>query len=188
MSQQELLRRVVQVLNEQGIAYMATGSVVSSSQGEPRASHDIDLVLSLSQASVPALLASFPPPSYYLSRDGIEDAIRTRTMFNLLALDEGDKVDFWMLTEEPFDQSRFARKRIEKVWGIELSVSSPEDTILAKLRWAQMSGGSEKQFRDSLRVYEVQRQTLDEEYISNWVRQLGLEALWERLKSESDSV
>ena len=29
-------------------------------------------------------------------------------MFNLLALTEGDKVDFWILTEEPFDRSRFA--------------------------------------------------------------------------------
>jgi len=37
----------------------------------------------------------------------------------------------------------------------EIWVSSPEDTILAKLRWANLSGGSEKQFIDALRVYEV---------------------------------
>jgi hypothetical protein len=187
MSQQELLKRVVQVLNEQQIPYMATGSVVSSSQGEPRASHDIDLILSLSPPSIPALLAAFPPPSYYLSKEAIEDALRSRTMFNLLALDEGDKVDFWMLTDEPFDQTRFARKRVETVWGIELVVSSPEDTILAKLRWALMSGGSEKQFHDSLRVYEVQRPTLNEEYIAHWVAQLGLGTLWEQVKSQSES-
>jgi hypothetical protein len=36
--------------------------------------------------------------------------------------------------------------------GLEMQVSSPEDTILAKLRWAKLLGGSEKQITDALRV------------------------------------
>ena len=47
MSQQELLTKVVQALDAAGIEYMVTGSVVSSLQGEPRATHDIDLVVDL---------------------------------------------------------------------------------------------------------------------------------------------
>ena len=38
----------------------------------------------------------------------------------------------------------------ETAWGIVLKVSTPEDTILAKLRWARRYGGSEKQFTDAL--------------------------------------
>ena len=45
MSQQELLKRVVQILTGSGIDYMVTGSVASSLQGEPRSTHDIDLVI-----------------------------------------------------------------------------------------------------------------------------------------------
>jgi hypothetical protein len=104
-------------------------------------------------------------------------------MFNLLALAEGDKVDFWMLTDEPFDQSRFARKLVQEVLGMRLKVSAPEDTILAKLRWCQLSGGSEKQFTDALRVYELQGEKLDDSYLQQWVRQLGLEQLWTQLKA-----
>ena len=44
MSQQGLLKLVVEVLNRLGIDYMVSGSVVSSLQGEPRATHDIDVV------------------------------------------------------------------------------------------------------------------------------------------------
>ena len=40
MSQQELLRRVVKELEELDVEYMLTGSLVSSLQGEPRATHD----------------------------------------------------------------------------------------------------------------------------------------------------
>ena len=45
MSQPELLKRVVQALDAAGIDYMVTGSIVSSLQGEPRATHDIDIVI-----------------------------------------------------------------------------------------------------------------------------------------------
>jgi hypothetical protein len=188
MSQQELLARVVKALTDLGVDYMATGSVVSSSQGEPRASHDIDLVVALPAAAAPSLARAFPPPAYYLSEEAIADALRTGTMFNLLALDEGDKVDFWVLKDEPFDRSRFARKRVEEVWGIKLQVSAPEDTILAKLRWAKEAGGSEKQFTDALRVYEVQRPKLDETYIAHWAAVLGVDPLWEQLKRGAESV
>ena len=59
MSQQELLNRVVAVLESQGVPYMVTGSIVSSLQGEPRASHDIDFVVALTPAGIPRLAASF---------------------------------------------------------------------------------------------------------------------------------
>ena len=51
-------------------------------------------------------------------------------MFNLLDTTEGDKVDFWILTDDPFDQSRFARKYEEKMLGLSMIISTPEDTIL----------------------------------------------------------
>ena len=44
MSQQELLRKVIEILDGTGIQYMLTGSVALSLQGEPRSTHDIDMV------------------------------------------------------------------------------------------------------------------------------------------------
>jgi predicted nucleotidyltransferase len=45
VSQLELLKHVVHQLEAAGIEYMISGSVASSLQGEPRASHDIDIVV-----------------------------------------------------------------------------------------------------------------------------------------------
>jgi hypothetical protein len=73
-------------------------------------------------------------------------------MFNLMDTSEGDKVDFWMLTSDPFDRSRFERKQAEEPFGTKMNVSTQEDTILAKLKWAKLSGGSEKQLIDAVRV------------------------------------
>ena len=47
MSQQSLLKKVIQRLENLGIEYMITGSIVSSLQGEPRSTHDIDVVIAM---------------------------------------------------------------------------------------------------------------------------------------------
>ncbi|MDI6734916.1 MAG: hypothetical protein QME42_01770 [bacterium] len=188
MSQQELLKKVIQTLNQTGIQYMITGSVVSSLQGEPRATHDIDMVIAIKRSVAKRLVEFFPSPDFYLDEDSILDAINRQNMFNLIDATDGDKVDFWILTDEPFDQSRFSRKISEKFMGIEMQVSTPEDTILAKLRWAKLSGGSEKQFTDALRVYEVQYGKLDIDYLKHWVKKLGVESLWKRLEDKAETA
>ena len=55
-------------------------------------------------------------------------------------------------------------------------------TLLAKLKWAQLSGGSEKQFADALRVYEVQYAKLDLDYLTDWAEALNLESALKRLQ------
>ena len=169
MSQSELLAKVVQALDSCQIDYMVTGSFASSLQGVPRATHDIDLVVAISRTAADKFSTLFASPEYYLEKAAIYAAIDARSMFNLMSVSEGDKVDFWMLTETPFDQSRFARRRVETFETTQVHVSTPEDTILAKLHWARESGGSEKQFDDALRVYELQHEQLDSKYLEHWV-------------------
>lgn len=60
-----------------------------------------------------------------------------------LDTEEGDKIDFWLLTDDAFDQERSARCVSVPFAGGSIRVSTPEDTILMKLRWAADSGGSD---------------------------------------------
>jgi hypothetical protein len=108
--------------------------------------------------------------------------------FNLLEPSTGDKVDFWILSDDAFDQTRFGRKYMDEIGGVHVKVSLPEDTILMKLRWAEMSGGSEKQFHDALRVYELQFGRIDHRYMDEWADRLNLVPLWVRLKAEARVV
>jgi hypothetical protein len=191
MSQQELLKLVVARLDEAGIEYMLTGSLASSLQGEPRATHDIDLVIAIHTAAsdvARTLRGAFPEPQYYLDEEAIRNAIDAMGMFNMIEVQEGNKVDFWILTADAFDQARFARRSVEDFEGLALRVSRPEDTILMKLKWALMSGGSEKQFVDALRVYEVQHGLLDQSYLDTWAARLGVTALLAKLRSEAEPI
>lgn len=186
MSQQQLLTDVAGVLDRYGIPYMLTGSIASSLYGEPRLTHDIDVIVQVSARDALTLAESFPPPRYYLDdKESIEETVRQQSMFNLIDTQSGDKVDFWILTGTSFDQERFRRRVRISVFGAMVWVSSPEDVILAKLNWAILSGGSEKQFTDALRVFEVQRNDLDLSYCEAWAGTLGATALWKRLLAEA---
>ncbi len=190
MSQQKLLEKVIRVLEKAGIEYMITGSVASSSQGEPRSTHDIDMVVSIEEAKASELAGAFPAPDFYLDEQSIVEAIGglpAQSMFNLIELDSGDKVDFWILSSQDFDRTRFSRRIRQEFEGFEMQLSSPEDTILAKLRWAKLSGGSEKQFTDALGVYEVQYPKLDLDYLDHWANKLEVDCLWQRLKAKAQT-
>ena len=185
MSQQELLRKVVETLVKANIDYMVTGSIASSLQGEPRSSIDIDFIIDIKKPSVKKLINAFPAPEYYLDEESIIDAMSKKSMFNLINVVRGEKVDFWLLTADPFDKSRFFRRYEEVYMGAKVYVSSPEDTILAKLHWAKLSGGSNKQFIDALGVYEVQYAKLDQNYLENWAEELDVQSYLKEIEKQA---
>ena len=81
MSQQELLKRVIEVLDASGAQYMLVGSHASSLQGAARLTHDIDLVVVLPPNAAHELAAAFPLPTYYLDEQSVLEAIRKPDQF-----------------------------------------------------------------------------------------------------------
>ena len=186
MLQPQLVIETISILNKNNIEYMLTGSFVSSLQGEPRLTHDIDLVINISQSEANKMISFFSKDIFYFDEDNIIHAIKERTQFNIIAIDGSGKIDFWLLTDGAFDKSRFNRRIKKRFLNIELLVSTPEDTIIEKLYWSELSGSSQKQFIDALRVFEVQHDILDMEYIDFWVEKLLLSDIYIKLKKEAE--
>ena len=81
----------------------------------------------------------------------------------------------------------FARRQAVDALGIDgFYVTSPEDTILSKLRWSKMAGGSEKQLTDAVRVFEMQFDSLDMAYLAHWIQELDLVAEWKTLVNRAE--
>ncbi len=187
MAKPELLKMIVVNLQRLEIEYMLTGSLASSLQGEPRSTFDMDFLLSIEEEDISSFIKAFPNDSFFLDREGMKEAIEEEERFMLLDLLEGERVDFWILTDSPFDLSRLSRSYKEEIMGMEIIVTSPEDTILGKLRWTLRLGGSEKHFLDALRVYEVQKPLLDKEYLEEWAQRLGVEEYFQRLEDAAQA-
>jgi len=55
---------------------MLTGSLVSSLQGIPRSTHDIDIIISIKNIDTNKLIEAFSRENYYLDKKAIEDWLK----------------------------------------------------------------------------------------------------------------
>jgi hypothetical protein len=179
-----LIGRVTQLLEAAGIPFMVAGSFASTAHGLPRTTQDLDLIIDPpSAAEFEALLASTPADQYYVDADTARDALRRRSMFNLIDLASGWKIDLILRKDRPFSRDEFARRMKMTILGVSVFVASPEDTIVAKLEWSKQSGGSERQRRDVAGVLANAGEALDRVYIERWVRDLDLDDEWKAAQS-----
>ncbi len=170
--QQELLAFVIAKLEMFNIPYMITGSVASSAYGTPRATNDMDIVISAEESALRDFVLSFDD-RYYAEVSMALDALRSRSMFNIIDTATGWKVDFIIEKKTAFSQSALNRRQKVNVLNAVPAYSvSPEDLILIKLYWARISD-SERQLRDAFGIVALS-DVLDVEYLKNWARELNI--------------
>ncbi len=167
---------IAEILESLDISYLVGGSVASGIWGEMRYTQDIDLVADIKASQIPLLINAFSP-RFYLSEIALREAIELGQSFNLIDNQTGWKIDIFILTQDPFQQSRFQqRKRIAvNEMGQNLNFSSAEDTILQKLIWYRMTEKqSPQQWRDILGILKLQQSELNLDYLEQWANILQL--------------
>lgn len=149
--------------------------------GIPRTTHDLDFVIILAPGDIPRLVEAFAG-DFYIDAEMVRSAYQPPHQFNAIDERSGMKVDFWMGGLTPFDRSAFQRRQAVPVVGESGWISSPEDTILFKLRW-YLESGSEQQLRDVANLLAVQGERLDFAYIAGWAVELGVREVWDRIQA-----
>jgi hypothetical protein len=177
----DALARVVALLDAAGIPYMISGSIAGTYYGTPRTTMDFDIVIEPSARSLDALLRSLDPEEHYADRDAALRALRSRGQFNVFDVNTGWKADLIVRKDRPFSREEFRRRRRATVLGLEVFLSSPEDTVLSKLEWAR-KGGSERQLRDVEGIVSVRGRELDVGHLDRWAPALGVEREWRRIR------
>lgn len=173
----ELLQRVTAALDANGIPYMLTGSLASSMYGIPRATNDIDIIVSPSREQLLSIVQLFQRVGLTVTAEAAVAALRNKTQFNVIDFARGLKVDLIIRKERDFSIVEFERRETHEVEGMRLTIARAEDVLLAKLEWAQL-GDSNRQLVDAAGIIKVQGDTLDMLYIQKWIEQLGLEQEW----------
>jgi hypothetical protein len=180
---QNLLSRIVTALDSAGIPYMLTGSYASSLHSIPRATRDLDIVIFPNREQLFRFVESLSPDEYYSDLEDAIDSLRRRSQFNVIDYMTGWKVDFIIPSFTEFNLEEFERRRTIDFEGLQLSVVSPEDIVVAKMLWAK-AGESDLQIRDAASVVRLQGETFDLEYVQKWVRRLDLEEQWAAVQRE----
>lgn len=172
----EFISTIIGSLNASGYPYVVTGSYASIAYSEPRTTMDIDVVVHAPFGGLTAFRQAMIDHGFYVPT--ISPATE---MFNVLDPKSQWKADIIRWQDEPFEESRFARRvELELLPGVLASIPTVEDMILAKLRWIE-GRDSALQLRDIESMIEINRDVLDLAYLRLWAEQLGLSARLEAL-------
>lgn len=118
-------------------------------------------------------------------------AVETGQPFHVIHFGSAYKFDIFPGGRDRFSRPEMARRRLTSISGaglgnLEFPVSSPEDTILAKLRQVRQGGEvSDRQWNDILGLLRIQSERLDRDYLMHWAKELGVEDLLRRADHSS---
>jgi hypothetical protein len=186
MTQAELLRYLVEVLEALRLEYMIGGSQASMYYGEPRLTRDVDVIVALRGEQLAALLDRFPADQFYVDERTAQEAVETAGQFNIIHPGSGLKIDVYVNPDTPYDRARLARRqRLPLLPGVTAYFARPEDVILYKLLYhRQVASGVH--LRDVLGILRVSGPDLDARYITEWAERLGLRTLWEQMRKQAE--
>ena len=166
MTALEAMRTVAAALDAAGAAYMVVGSLSVSAYGVPRGTHDADFVVELGASSVHDVLKALGP-GFLLDPQMSFESITCTTRYRLTDLNSGFMIELFLLSEDPHDRARFARRRKATYAGADVYIATPEDVVITKLRWSQR-GRRVKDVEDVKNLLRMRGDRMDWEYIHRW--------------------
>ena len=177
MSVSEVFHRITSALGEAGIAYMLAGSFASAYYGAPRTTQDIDLVIASTAEQLRTFVQLLAKDAYYVDIDTALEARKRESLFNVVDMATGWKIDLIIRKSRPFSEEEFHRRQLINLQGRPLFVASAEDVVISKLEWAKLAQ-SQRHIEDVAGILRMRWDSLDRPYLEKWIMELKIEAEW----------
>ena len=183
MSLASFLSLIVRTLQDAEIPFMLTGSLAAAFYGTPRATQDVDLVIESQPENLRRLVDNLRAAGLYVDLESALTALHTGGQFNAIDPTTGWKADLIFRRARAFSETEFRRRQRRELLGIEIALTTLEDLVIAKLEWSEL-GDSDLQRRDIRELLEIAGDSLDHEYLTQWIDRLGLRRAWERVHAD----
>jgi hypothetical protein len=104
-------------------------------------------VIPANPAQLQTFVRSLSSVEYYCDLDAALGAHERQSLFNVIDLATGWKIDLIIRKSRAFSLEEFGRRQSVTVQGLPLSVASAEDVVIAKLEWSKLAQ-SQRQLED----------------------------------------
>lgn len=181
MQDLNLFTLYINLIDQCNIPYFVTGSVASIVYGDPRLTHDIDLVINLSESNVDVFLQAFPPDQFYCPP---EEIIRTeinrssRGHFNLIHHETGFKADTYLTNNSEFQLWAMKNSKQINFAGSTINIAPIEYVIIMKLEFFR-EGKSQKHLSDIKAMLVNSGDQIDYPLLNKLINEKDLTAEWE---------
>ena len=163
------LKKIVDAFEKENIPYMIVGGFAVNFYNRVRFTADIDIVVQIYPRHVEKIVRYFPDWQDFTS--SFEESAKQGIVFNITDFETGVKYDFILYKDSDYNWRAFERRRSVDFLGVECKITSPEDLILSKLQWYNISK-SEKQAGDI--SFLLNLKGIDMQYIEVWAKKLNL--------------
>lgn len=182
----DIITLFIKPLNENDLHYVITGSIASLIYGEIRVTHDIDLVLNISESQVADFLNAYSSKDFYKPPVEVVTIERSRTEhghINLIHNATGFKADVYFCGRDKLNLWALRNfKRIEFKNGY-LKVAPIEYVIIKKLMFYRESN-MEKHVLDIIGMLKKSSKEIDKGIFENLIEEYSLQKEWNHIKNQ----
>lgn len=185
MQEANLFKIFTEKLNDLNLPYMVTGSVASIVYGEPRITHDIDIVITLTLNKIDEFINLFPeeefycPPAEVLRIEALKD---NRGHCNILHHETGFKADIYLSGKDEFQHWALENRKFIDFYDAKLAVAPVEYVIIKKLEFYR-EGGSQKHLNDIKGIMRNSSAKVKFELLDEFIGRFNLSGEWRSVEN-----
>ena len=181
MNADEAVISLVAALEALAIPYMISGSLATNVYGVPRATDDGDFVVEFPPGCRIEDLARVLPATIRVDPQSRFETVTGSRMHACTVRDSAFRIELFLVTNDPHDRERFARRyRLATAFGA-VWMPTVEDVIITKLLWA--SRAERPKDRDDCRnVIALQEAVVDWPYVQRWCDRHGTRLLLDEIR------
>jgi hypothetical protein len=183
MPEHDLLKIFIEPIDDLKIPYIVTGAVASIIYGEPRLTHDIDLVLELKKKDVERLLSKFPSDLFYTPPPEVITTEITRSKrghFNIIHHETGFRADIYLVGNDSFQKWAIDNYKSMTIGNKSYRIAPAEYVIILKLEYYR-EGQSDKHLRDIRAILKISPEEIDRGLLERFIKDHSLELEWNKI-------
>lgn len=186
MTNDEAALAVIDALESLGVPYMVVGSLASNLYGIPRMTQDADFVLEIDLPTLRTVADRLGAAFRLDPQMGVEMVTGT-SRYVLQVVETPFTIEFFLLSDDPHDRQRFARRQMVTVLGRKAAVPTAEDVIVTKLRWWR-EVRRPKDLQDARGILAVQGDRIDWDYVQSWCDRHGTREILDELRQSTPRI
>ena len=185
MQELNLYQLFTEKLNNYKIQYAVTGSVASIIYGEPRMTHDIDIVIDLNVNNFDNFIKAFNKEEFYFPPEEvlkIEMLRASRGHCNIIHNETGFKADIYFTGTDKFQKWAVTSAKHIDYYKSDISIAPPEYVIIKKLELYK-EGNVQKHIEDIKSILHNSKEMINFSLLEKFLNEFGLLKEWELCKT-----
>lgn len=190
MQEHNLFKIYIDKLNHLNLNYFVTGSVAVIMYGEPRLTHDIDIVIFIADIDICKFINEFSETEFYVPPvEVIKNEIKRgiRGHFNLIHHETGFKADIYPIGNDPLHMWAMKNRKEFKIENASTFIAPPEYVIIRKLEYYE-EGDSDKHIRDIKSILQNYNSKIDFNFIRRHIKSEKSLKVLDELQKEIRSI